>query len=353
MQTLDPGSVKEFALRVWQYKQGEVVSLMVYLGDRLGLYEGMAGGAPVTPAELASRAGLAERWVKEWLEGQAAAALVDRTDEGLFSLSAEGEEVLIREESLAFASGAFIGGYHPDRIEDIVAAFRTGIGITYHQLGPAVARQMDRMNKPWVDGFLLDQVLPSVPGLMDRLESGGKVCEVGSGGGITLRALAERFPDSLIEGYEPSGHAHTRALRRIQHLPNAVVHQAGGEDVPADNNYDLVLALDSMHDVPYPDRVAAAVRRSIRSDGVWMIKDIRCSERFEDNLANPMLALQYGYSVSACLLSAASSEDAAGLGTLGFHPAAARQITADAGFSHFREFRFEDDPVHNYYEVRP
>ncbi|WP_420611646.1 class I SAM-dependent methyltransferase [Candidatus Spongiisocius sp.] len=353
MRSIDPDLLKEYTLRIWHYKQGEVVSLMVHLGDRLGLYRAMAGGREMTSGELAERTGLSERWLREWLLGQAAAGLVERTPEDRFSLGAEGEEVLVNDDSLAFSAGAFIGGFQPERIEEMVDAFHTGIGVTYHQLGEPVALQMDRMNGVWVGPFLVEQVLPGVDGLVERLEAGGRVAEVGSGGGITVRALAERFPASTVVGYEPSGIAYSRARRRIRDLPNAAIHQARGEDLADGSRYDLVLALDCMHDVPFPDRIAAAVRRSLKDDGVWLIKDVHCSDVFEDNLKNPMLAMQYGYSLSACLLSAASEEGAAALGTLGFHPVEAERIVTEAGFTSFRKFRLKDDPTHNYYEVRP
>lgn len=353
MRSPDPALLKEYLLRLWHYKQGETVSLMVHLGDRLGLFKAMAGGGEVTSGELSERTGLSERWVREWLLGQAAAGLIERTPEARFSLSAEGEEVLVEEDSLAFSAGAFIGGFHPDRVEEVVEAFHTGIGVTYHQLGEIVARQMDRMNGVWVGPFLVDQVLPCVDGLVEKLEAGGRVGEVGSGGGITVRAVAERFPATVVEGYEPSGVAFPRAERRISDLPNAVIHRAPGEELPDDARYDLVLALDCMHDVPFPDRIASAVRRSLKDDGVWLIKDMHCSDVYEDNLKNPMLAMQYGYSLSACLLSAASEEGAAALGTLGFHALEAERTAREAGFTSFRKFRLEDDPTHNYYEVRP
>ncbi|MXZ68187.1 MAG: methyltransferase domain-containing protein [Acidimicrobiia bacterium] len=353
MRSTDPDLLKEYALKIWHYKQGEVVSLMVHLGDRLGLYQAMAGGEELTSGELAERTGLSERWVREWLLGQAAAGLIERAPDVGFSLSAEGEEVLVNDDALAFSAGAFIGGLPPERIQEVVDAFHTGIGVTYHQLGEPLARQVDRMNKAWVGAFLVERVLPCVDGLVGMLEAGCRVAEVGSGGGITVRTLAERFPASTVDGYEPSGIASSRARHRIRGLPNATIHRAGGEELADDGRYDLVLALDCMHDVPFPDRIAAAVRHSLKDDGVWLIKDMHCSDVFEDNLKNPMLAMLYGYSLSACLLSATSEEGAAGLGTVGFHPVEAERIIREAGFSAIREFRLKEDPTHNYYEVRP
>ena len=173
-----------------------------------------------------------------------------------------------------------------------------------------------------------------------------------AGGAVSVRAMALRFPASTFVGYEPSGPAGVHARRRLADVANATLAQVGGEELPADARFDLILTLDCMHDVPFPDRIAAAIRRAIKPDGTWLIKDMKCSEVWEKNLKNPMLAMQYGYSVSACLLSGASAEGGAALGTLGLPPVVAERIAREAGFGSFREFGLKDDPTHLYYEVR-
>ena len=352
MRVVDSDLLKAYTLKVWKYKQGEVVSLMVHLGDRLGLYEAMAGGEELTPGELADRTGLAERLVREWLLSQAAAGLLTRTAEGTYSLEPEAEMVLADDSTVSFAGGAFIGGFPPDQVDGIIESFRTGMGVTYHQMGEGVARQIDRMNQAWVSTYLLDRVVPELDGVIERLEAGAEVADVGCGGAISVKAMARRFPASTFVGYEPSGHGVARARRRLADVANATVEQVGGEELPGDSRYDLILTLDCMHDVPFPDRIAAAIRRSIKDDGTWLIKDMKCSDVWEKNLKNPMLALQYGYSVSACLLSGASAEGGAALGTLGLPPVVAKRIVREAGFGSFRVFGLKDDPMHLYYEVR-
>src|SRR3954451_968297 len=123
---LDRDKVGAFALQVWTFKQGEVVSLMIHLGDRLGLYRAMDGAGPVTAADLAGRTGLQERWVLEWLRSQAAARLVESADGEIFELTAEAAAVLADETgSLWFAAGAFHGGVAaPDVVDRLADAFR-------------------------------------------------------------------------------------------------------------------------------------------------------------------------------------------------------------------------------------
>ena len=125
-----------------------------------------------------------------------------------------------------------------------------------------------------------------------------------------------------------------------------------GEDLPAEPTFDLVVTFDCVHDMTRPDLVIAAIRGAIRDDGTWLIKDIRSSPRFEDNLRNPVLALLYGFSVSACMSSALSEPDGLGLGTLGFNPVVAERMVREGGFTRFQMHDF-DDPANLYYEVRP
>ncbi|MFT5443820.1 MAG: hypothetical protein ACI8W3_002871 [Myxococcota bacterium] len=113
-----------------------------------------------------------------------------------------------------------------------------------------------------------------------------------------------------------------------------------------------MLTLDCIHDMPHPGRVIEAIRRALHPDGTWLIKDIRSQPRFEDNLQHPLLAMFYGFSVSACMSSALSEPGGAGLGTLGFNPEVAERMVREAGFASFVQHDF-DDPANLYYEVRP
>ena len=357
---LDPEQVGAFALKVWKFKQGELVSLMIHLGDRLGIYRTLQGLGPVSPAELAEASGLKERWLREWLHGQAAAGLLDyhaaeNGGEPRFELNGVAAAVLADEEnSVAFAAGAF--GYPPDHdvIDGTAEAFRTGIGLSYQQLGPCAAHRTERMLGPWTRQALVPRIVPALDGVEDRLRAGIDVIDVGCGGGVALLSLARAFPESRFTGYDPSAHAIDIAHERTREagVTNVDWKIARGEDLPREPSFDLVVTFDCIHDMTRPDLVIAAIRGAIREDGTWLIKDIRSSPRFEDNMRNPMLALLYGFSVSACMSSALSEPDGLGLGTLGFNPVVAERMVREAGFTRFRMHDF-DDPANLYYEVRP
>ena len=352
--TVDPDAIKMFSFKVWTYKMGEQVSLMIYLGDELGLYKAMAGGGPMSTHDVAGVADLNERFVREWLLGQAAAGLIDRHDDGTYELTAVGAAVLADEQdSLAFSAGAFRGGVEREVLDKIADSFRTGIGVTYEEQGPNAAAGLARMTGPWSRLALTSTVLPALDGVVDKLEAGASVVDVGCGGGVMLTTLAQAFPNSTCVGYDPSDVAIGLARKRSEEmgLTNVEWVVAGGEDLPAGADYDLVITFDCMHDMAFPDRTAAAIRSSIASDGTWLLKDIRSTGDFSKDSRNPLLAMFYGFSVASCLQSAMSEPGGAGLGTLGLHAAAAEELTSAAGFTSFMTHDL-DDAANLYYEVR-
>lgn len=344
------------AFQVWTYKQGEVVSLMIHLGDRLGLYRAMAGAGPLTAEQLAERTGLQARWLLEWLRSQGAAGLLATGDGEVFELTPEGAAVLADEEgSLLFAAGAFHGNVvPPDVLDRLADAFRTGQGLTYDDLGPSAAHQVERTLGPWTRQALVPEILPRIDGLVPRLEAGARVADVGCGAGIAALVLAEAFPSSTFEGFDPSQHAIHRARTRADEegLANATFHVAEAEDLPAEPTFDVVLTFDCLHDMAHPTEAVAAIRRSIRPDGMWLIKEIRAGSTWEDNLRNPVLAMMYGTSVATCMSSALSEPGGEGLGTLGLPADRLERLVRDAGFATFATHDV-GDPANLYYEVRP
>jgi len=139
---------------------------------------------------------------------------------------------------------------------------------------------------------------------------------------------------------------------REQKLPNMQAHVASGEALPQEPTYDFVITFDCLHDMTRPAAVIESIRRALKPDGTWLIKDIRSNADFKKNMRNPMLAMFYGFSVSACMSSALSEPGGAGLGTLGFNPDVAERMVRAAGVTRFTLHDFED-PSNLYYEVRP
>lgn len=353
---VDPDEVAMFAFNVWNYKQGEMVAMMIHIGLRLGLYDRLRGAGPVTPHELSVRSGLDERWLREWLEGHAAAGLLDHRGDAGFELGPAGAAVLADpEHSLAYAAGAFTAPpASAEMVEHIVEAFTTGIGPAWDERGPAGAHQTEQMLGPWTRLALIPTVLPALEGVTAILEAGGAVADIGCGSGIALLTLADEYPHSRFDGYDSSRHAIDRATDNAEQrgVSTVAFHHVDGAALPDEPTFDLVLTLDCLHDMTDPAGVASAIRRAIKPEGTWLIKDIRCADTFEANRANPMLAMMYGFSLSSCLASSTSTADGAGLGTLGLPPSAVEALCTAVGFTRFTLHDF-DDPANLYYEVRP
>ena len=352
---IDTDELKRYSFAVWRYKQGEMVSLMIHIGDRLGLYQALDGAGPVTASELAEKTGLKERWLYEWLRGQAAARLLDYHDHDRFELSPVGGAVLADEEgSLSFAAGAFNGQTPPETVNKLVEAFRTGVGLSYEDLGPNAAHGTERMLGPWTRQELIPRILPSLDGVVDKLHQGGTAADIGCGGGLALIAMAKAFPSTTFHGFDPSNHAISRCREKVaaEGLTNVELHVAGGEDLTTSPTFDFLITFDCVHDMTRPSEVISCIRQAMKDDGTWLIKDIRSAPDFKENMRNPLLAMFYGFSVSACMSSALSEPDGAGLGTLGFNPEVAQRMVAEGGFTRFQEHDFQD-PSNLYYEVRP
>ena len=351
-QELDPDLLGRYTLTTWGYKQGEMVSLMVHLGTRLGLYEALDGAGVVTSTDLAASTGLHERWLREWLRGQAAADLLVSEDGETFLLEPEAAAVLARTGGPSFAAGVFRNLRHPEVADGLAEAFRTGLGLTYDDQGEGSEQHTEAMLGPMARSLLVPVVVPLLAGVVQRLEAGAKVVDVGCGTGLALELLADAYPDSVFEGYDVSERAIAVARDRFAGRANVSLHLVGGEDLPATGDVDLVMTLDCLHDMPRPDLSMAAIRESIATDGVWLVKEIRSSPDWQKNRRNPVLAMMFAASVSTCMASAMSTPDGMGLGTLGLDPATLAGMATAAGFTRFVQHEV-DDPTNLYYEIRP
>jgi 2-polyprenyl-3-methyl-5-hydroxy-6-metoxy-1,4-benzoquinol methylase len=302
------------------------------------------------------RTGLDERWVREWLYNQGAAGLLEADEGERFSLSPEARAVLAEEQHPAFGAGMFSQLPKTLGVASLLReSFRSGLGLPYDAFGPEGARGVERGFAPWLRSFLVPAVIGRVPGLAERLAAGARVADVGCGGGVALLVLAQAFPEAELHGYELSRFALERAEqnRARAGTPNLRLHDVREEPLPEDARFDLVLSFDCLHDMTDPAGVARSIRRAVKSDGVWLIADIKSHPSYAENVAqNPMASLMYGFSVLTCMSSALSEPGGAGLGTLGLPESHARALAERAGFASFRRLEVEH-PINAFYEVRP
>lgn len=356
---IDPNQLKAYSFLLFSKLDGAVTSAMVHLGHELGLYRCLATAAtPMTSDELAREAGLHERWVREWAHNQVAAKLVawaDGDNGGRYWLSPEAAAVLADPNHPAFGMGMFA------RLPETMAhmrhlpdSFRSGIGYDYDSHGPNGAAGIEASFAPWYKNFLVPAALPALDGVVEKLEAGAVVADIGCGGGLAVALMAARFPNSTFHGFDISEHALARARARQDDLGlvNVSFLDPRHEPIPTAATYDLVTTFDCIHDMTHPHDMLVTIRRALKNDGTWLLVDIKGRETFAENVAkNPMAALMYGISVMSCMSSGMSEPGGEGLGTLGLPASKAEAMARDAGFGQFRKLPI-DHSTNSFFEVK-
>jgi len=356
---INPDALKMFSFVVFSKLEGAVTSGMIHLGDHLGLYEALATSpAGETSHSLASRTSLHERWVREWLHNQVAAAIVACKDLSAavpeFYLTPEAVAVLATPHHPAYGMGMF------HRLPQTMSAlsympesFRTGLGRDYDSHGPEGAIGIEKSFEPWNQNFLIPRVIPELEGMNAKLTDGSRVADIGCGSGGLSLLLGKTFPNSQIVGYDISRHALARAEERLKEeaLPNVTFYDPRSN--PIDGTFDLICTFDCIHDMTHPTQMMRTIRESLNDDGTWLLVDIKAHDSLEMNVKkNPMASLLYGISVLSCMSSAMSAPDGEGLGTLGLSGEKAEDMARAAGFSRFRRMDVEHS-INAFYEVRP
>lgn len=334
---------------------GAHVALMIALGLRLGLYHTLAPAGAVTSADLARLTGLHERWLREWLRGQAAAGVLAYRGEERFELSPEVAALLADEDNLSYMGGNFAS--LPLRIrtlQDLPEAFRTGVGFSWDDRGVESAASTEGLFRNWYRQVLVPVALPMLDGVVPRLTAGGKVADVGCGTGLAILQMARAFPESAFHGYDISAHALARAVehRAAAGVANVTFHNAATNPLPGDASFDFITTFDCLHDMTHPETAVRAIRAAIKPDGVWLIADINSAPTFEEQLTSAQTPMFYAMSVLSCMSSSLSEPGGAGLGTLGLPEPAMRALAEAAGFTRFRRIDLPH-PINAFYEARP
>jgi SAM-dependent methyltransferase len=324
----------------------------ILLGDRLGLYKAMADGGPVTPADLAKKTKLHERYVREWMSGQAASGYIDYDSEkDAFSLSPEQAMAFAEEGSPAFFAGAFdvVQSAYLDEPK-VADAFKTGKGVGWHEHSKCLFSGTERFFRPGYNANLVPSWIPALDGIDAKLKAGARVADVGCGHGASTIVMAQAYPNSEFFAFDYHKPSIDRAKDLAQEAgvgDRITFAQATAKDFPA-QDYDLVAFFDCLHDMGDPVGAGKHVRETLGKDGTWMIVEPFACDDLKDNL-NPVGRVYYHASTFICTPASLSQEIGLGLGAQAGERRL-RQVATEAGFKRFR--RATETPFNMIFEVR-
>ncbi|MBB3914667.1 class I SAM-dependent methyltransferase [Rhizobium fabae] len=325
---------------------------LVVLGDKVGIFKAMADGTPLSVEQLATKTGVKERYLREWLSAQAAADYItydEKTDR--FSLTPEQAMVFAEENSPAFFVGAFevVQSMWMDEPK-VTEAFRTGKGLGWHEHSACLFRGTERFFRPGYNSHLINEWIPALAGMDDKLKAGANVADVGCGHGASTILMAQAYPASHFTGFDYHGPSIERAKAAAKEagVADRVTFEQGRASEFPGRGYDMVAMFDCLHDMGDPVGAGRHVKETLAPNGTWLIVEPFAHDHLKDNL-NPVGRVYYGASTMICTPASLSQEVGLGLGAQAGEMKL-RKVALDAGFTHFR--RATETPFNMVFEVR-
>jgi SAM-dependent methyltransferase len=331
---MDRQKIEAFLGRFVEIASGASTLGLLAVADRSGLssYLGQSGGG--TSTQIAEGAKLDERYVREILSGLAAARVVEYDpDSETFTLPPEHALFLADTES-----PYFMGGWMDmipamfRQIDGVATATVHGGGVGFEEFGDEIIRGIDRGNAPSQQAFLIRKWLPGVPGLVERLESGIRVADIGCGSGTVPRLIGQAYPESQVFGYDASEKSIAVARSRTEDLSNVEFHAYSAREIPNEPGFDLIMTFDVVHDLAEPEGAMRHIKEALRPEGWYLLMEPNASSSLEGNL-NDIGALLYGTSTLHCMTQSLA-KGGAGLGAA-WGRETTEELVRRAGFTSF------------------
>jgi len=349
-RNIDQAKSEAFAEHMLGVLNSAALSLMTSIGQKTRLFDLLAQLPPSTSEQIAQAAGLNERYVREWLAAMVTGRVIEYDPaQATYSLPAEHAAWLTRDagtNNLAFQTQYIVMLANVQ--EEIVDSFSRGGGVPYASF-PDFQRLMAEDSAQVVDASLLQVTLPLIPGLVERLQTGIDVADIGCGSGHAINLMAQAFPKSSFTGYDFSQEgisaAQTEAGRLGLTNTRFEVRDVSRLDMP--DHYDFITAFDAIHDQAKPAEVLKAIAQALRPGGVFLMVDIQASSLLEENMNHPLAPFLYTISCNHCM-TVSLALNGAGLGTV-WGEQKARQMLNEAGFTQLEVKHVEADFVNSYY----
>jgi ubiquinone/menaquinone biosynthesis C-methylase UbiE len=354
---LNPEDLNAFGEHFLQILNHGALANMIAIGHRTGLFEALRRAGPTTSADLATRANLNERYVREWLGAMTCGGIVEVDTEGKeFHLPATHSAMLTNSgggDNLAHLAQyvSMMGSVE----EPLIECFRNGGGVPYSAF-PRFHAVMAADSRQTVVEPLFDKVLPLVPGIALSLHHGINVLDVGCGRGKALLIMAAAYPNSHFTGWDLNEDAISQARAEAQDLglTNLTFNARDLSDfhlTAPDQVFDFITAFDAIHDQARPDHVLAGIRHALKADGVFLMQDIGASSNVAENRDHPIGTLLYSLSCAHCM-TVSLAQGGLGVGAM-WGEALTLQFLKEAGFAHIDRHTLDHDIQNYYYIIRP
>ncbi len=341
-----------FVERLFGASLGTMEVFTIYLGERLGLYRALSELDLATPAELGAATGTHERYVREWLEQQAVAEILEVEDAGVdpearrYGLPPGHAEILLDRDSLNYlAPLARLLVTLAWPLPALMNAFRTGGGVPYVDYGADAREGQADLNRPAFINLLGNEWLPAIPDVHERLlaDPPARAADIACGAGWSSIAIARAYSKVRIDGFDldEASIDLARANASEAGLEERVrfhVHDAA--DPELSGSYDLVTVFEAIHDMPRPVEALATMRRLAGEDSAVIVMDERVAEEF--TIGDDLERFFYAASVLFCLPTGMAEQPSAATGTM-MRADVLRAYATEAGFSAVEILPIEHD----------
>lgn len=344
--------VESFEDQMLDIMNKSALALMISVGHRTKLFDTMSKLPASTSTDIARNSNLNERYVREWLGALVTAKIIDYDPQSsLYSLSKEKANFLTRNGSFNMATTAQFIPVLAQVEDEIIHCFENGGGVPYekyHRFHDVMAEESSQT----VLAELIDGILPIVPEIIEKLQQGIRVLDVGCGSGRAINLMAKTFPSSQFVGYDFSKEGIANAEREKEDLgiTNSSFEQQDVANFDHEDHFDLITAFDAIHDQANPEKVLENIKRSLKPGGVFLMQDIAGSSKLENNLDHPLAPFLYTVSCLHCMTVSLALEGR-GLGAM-WGKEKAIEMLKEAGFSNIEVKQLPHDPINYFYVAR-
>jgi SAM-dependent methyltransferase len=348
---IDQGKLEAFLGKVVTDFGAALSSSLVYIGQKLGLYKALAEAGPSTAAELAGRTGTQERYVREWLVNQASGGYVEYDPAaGKFSLSPEQAVALTEEDSPFYVGGGFyVVKAMSNAAPRIADHFREGGGMLWGEHDPDLFVGTERFFRPGYRAHLVNDWIPALTGVEEKLKAGGKVADVGCGHGASTVIMAQAYPASHFYGFD--NHApsieHARRAAEEAGVADRVTFEVSAAGEIPEGPYDLVCFFDCLHDMGDPFGAARRAAEVLAEGGSALIVEPMAGDSVEENIN--IIGRTFSAASTLCCTSNSLALGGPALGAVATEEAL-REVVIGAGFKEFR--RATQTPFNRVFEAR-